>query len=301
MSRPEILALPIRLQFATRKSDVVTLRPFIEQAGNANKYMMERFFISQKNIVLTEENPDYLIILNHLNYDISHPREQTIGVVTEPSWSPNFLPGYLNRKCAVVISHVVEPFGNGVFGHSLCPPWVTREAVSVIPEKRKKLSIIVSPHKPNEQSSNYSFRHDLIQAILDSDLDCDIYGKWAGTDSRLKGFVEDKVDALLPYEFSVAIENTCEPGYSTEKLIDCFLTETQPVYLGDPLAQLHYGDNCLIPLNTKNPLELLQKIVNEDIEYNHEAVVVAKEKYLSSFNLLSRVLEVISELESKRK
>ena len=42
--------------------------------------------------------------------------------------------------------------------------------------------------------------------------------------SRLRGEVADKTEALLPYEFSVAIENIGESGYLTEKLLDCFLT-----------------------------------------------------------------------------
>ncbi len=293
---------PIHLQFATRKSDVKTLRPFIEQAENTHSYIAERLFNLQTNIVITDKNPDYLIIINNPNYEILHPREKTIGIVTEPSWSPNFTSEYFQKRCSVVISHFFAPTDNAIYGHSLCLPWVTTKDVSVIPEKSKKLSIILSPLKPRIERSkaNYLFRHNLIKLILDSDIDCDIYGDWAGTDSRLKGFVENKIDALLPYEFSVAIENTCEAGYSTEKLIDCFLAQTQPVYMGDPFAQLHYGDNAIIPIDRDNPLEVLQKINNKEIKYNYDAVLKAKNKYLSSYNLFKRVLEVIDDLESSK-
>ncbi|MCF6224866.1 MAG: glycosyltransferase family 10 [Xanthomonadales bacterium] len=291
----------IRLQFITRKSNAKNSRPFIEQAENPNDYIAERFLISQRNILLTDKNPDYLIILNNPNYEISHPRERTIGIVTEPSWSSNFVPDYLYKKCVYVISHFAAPANNAIFCHSLCLPWVTKKEVSKIPEKSKKLSIIVSPLNPNKEipKSNYLFRHSLIKSILDSDLDCDIYGDWSGadTDTRIKGYIEHKIDALLPYEFSIAIENTCELGYSTEKLIDCFLAETQPVYLGDPVAQLHYGDHSLIPLDTKNPMKVLQDIINNKIKYNHTAVVAAKNKYLDSFNLLDKILTTINYLE----
>lgn len=46
--------------------------------------------------------------------------------------------------------------------------------------------------------------------------------------------VAGKNEALDAYRFSVAIENSRSPGYFTEKILDCFLTRTAPVYWGDP-------------------------------------------------------------------
>lgn len=47
-------------------------------------------------------------------------------------------------------------------------------------------------------------------------------------------YVSNKVDGLRKYAFSIAIESCRERGYFTEKLIDCFLTGTIPIYWGDP-------------------------------------------------------------------
>jgi len=51
-----------------------------------------------------------------------------------------------------------------------------------------------------------------------------------------KGFnpVDKKEDALNDYMFSVVLENEECPGYFTEKIIDCFLTGTIPIYVGAP-------------------------------------------------------------------
>ena len=43
-----------------------------------------------------------------------------------------------------------------------------------------------------------------------------------------------KVEALGPYRFSVAIENSSVSWYFTEKLLDCFATFTVPIYWGCP-------------------------------------------------------------------
>lgn len=289
---------PLRLQFATRKSGLSGDLPFIERCENQNDYIKERLDAAHHSVVLTDQDPDFLIILNRLNYDLPHPKSRTIGVVTEPTWSKNMRPEYLNERCALVISHSPDHLNNPVHGHSLCVPWVTSSAASIKPVKHKKLSIIASPLNTGEAGTNYEFRHNLIQAILATDLDCDIYGDWPGTDSRLKGVVSDKTEALLPYEFSIAIENSCEPGYSTEKLIDCFLTETQPVYLGDCLAKQHYGEKSLILLSKEQPLDTIRHVLDGTIAYCADAVRAAKTRYLNSYNLLSQVTSAIESITS---
>ncbi|MDR3266636.1 MAG: hypothetical protein LBT24_03600, partial [Tannerella sp.] len=42
----------------------------------------------------------------------------------------------------------------------------------------------------------------------------------------------DKWEVLAPYKYHIAIENSSQPYYWTEKLSDCFLTQTFPVYYG---------------------------------------------------------------------
>lgn len=46
--------------------------------------------------------------------------------------------------------------------------------------------------------------------------------------------LKNKADALRDYAFHVAIENTRQDYYFSEKLIDCFLTGAIPVYWGCP-------------------------------------------------------------------
>ena len=45
---------------------------------------------------------------------------------------------------------------------------------------------------------------------------------------------QEKVNALRAFCFHIAIENVARRGYFSEKLLDCFLTRTVPVYWGDP-------------------------------------------------------------------
>ncbi|MEH6587182.1 MAG: glycosyltransferase family 10 [Halioglobus sp.] len=284
----------LKLRFATWRSKDSGVRPFIEQCDDQNAYIAQRFDLAKYNVVLTEKDPDFLIILNHLYHDIPHPKSHTIGVITEPGWSNNHKPGWLNKYCDTVLSHTGHGLANAIVSHSLCVPWITVHQANEIPQKTKKLSLIASSLNSDVSGTNYQFRHDLVKMILDSDLQCDIYGDWPGNDPRLKGELADKADALLPYEFSVAIENICEPGYATEKLLDCFLAETQPVYLGDPQAPDHYDQDAITILPKKQPLDVLRGVVDGKLCYDSDAVKRAKARYLNDHNLLAQLTDLIN-------
>lgn len=44
--------------------------------------------------------------------------------------------------------------------------------------------------------------------------------------------IENKIDGLRDFKYQIVIENESQEGYFTEKLIDCFLTGTVPIYMG---------------------------------------------------------------------
>ena len=45
---------------------------------------------------------------------------------------------------------------------------------------------------------------------------------------------DSKDHLFLDYQFSIAIENSRQPNYFTEKLLDCLITKTIPIYWGCP-------------------------------------------------------------------
>ncbi len=58
-----------------------------------------------------------------------------------------------------------------------------------------------------------------------------------GIDAHYKGDKWDvKKQFLSPYKFTIAFENDIYPGYQTEKLYDAMLTNSIPIYCGDPLV-----------------------------------------------------------------
>ena len=83
----------------------------------------------------------------------------------------------------------------------------------------------------------------------------------------------DKNEGVEPYFFSVAIENSRSPGYATEKIIDCFLTKTVPIYWGDPTIGENFNTDGIICCNTERELDAAIRSVTEaDYKKRIEAI-----------------------------
>ena len=67
--------------------------------------------------------------------------------------------------------------------------------------------------------------------------------------------VASKNEALDSFRFSVAIENSRSAGYFTEKILDCFLTRTVPIYWGDPSIGQAFDAHGIICCETEAEID----------------------------------------------
>jgi hypothetical protein len=68
-----------------------------------------------------------------------------------------------------------------------------------------------------------------------------------------KGSITRKYDVLKNYNFSIALENVFgHDGYITEKIIDCLLSGTIPIYKGAPNITEYIPANCFINFDDFN-------------------------------------------------
>ena len=113
-------------------------------------------------------------------------------------------------------------------------PWIEPKDQQIYP-KTKLVSMIVSN---KVMCPGHQFRQK-IRAQLQGKVDL-----W-GT-----GFnpIADKVDALKDYMFSIAMENDNYPGIFCEKITDCFVTGTIPIYWGDPTIGEFFDERGIIRL-----------------------------------------------------
>lgn len=76
-----------------------------------------------------------------------------------------------------------------------------------------------------------------------------------------------KVDVLKDFKFQVVIENTKKDFWFTEKLIDCFVTGTVPIYYGCPSVSKFFNDKGIIEFNSLDKLEEILNNINDN-EYS---------------------------------
>lgn len=81
--------------------------------------------------------------------------------------------------------------------------------------------------------------------------------KGDGFGEYFNNHVEYKLDSLKDYRYQVVVENDIEEGWFTEKLIDCFVTGTVPIY---------YGTSCL-PGFDKNGMIIAKYYSVNELEY----------------------------------
>jgi len=71
-------------------------------------------------------------------------------------------------------------------------------------------------------------------------------GRWR---NNVGGPVADKLAFQKKHKFSMAFENACHPGYTTEKLMQSFAAQTVPIYWGDPRVAETFNKEAFINCN----------------------------------------------------
>lgn len=164
-------------------------------------------------------------------------------------------------------------------------------------DKNKLFSGVISGH--NALDGHY-FRLKILEKIKQK-IELDLYGKG-------HNFIPDKWDALYPYKFSLAMENSSQENYWTEKIMDCYLACTMPVYFGCPNINHFFPADSFITIDVNNLSysldEMAEKLTPEYYEANYQSILEARELCLYKYSTapgLSNIVETHHTLGSKRK
>ena len=99
-------------------------------------------------------------------------------------------------------------------------------------------------------------------------------------------FVEDKWDGLAPYRYAIAVENHSNPYYWSEKLFDCFLAWTMPIYYGCTEITRYFPAEAMVQIDINDPdaVERIREAVASDRwRRNRDAIAHARELVLNSY------------------
>lgn len=272
---------------------------------NLLKRFMNNYNVYDETLGFTiNEDYDYAVVFNK-SYQKIRNNAKVITIIQEPSWSTVHINNQFLTDSDYLIIHDRELFeslhqielGKRVFEapsymfYHDHVNWSFFETVKSVP-KTKKLSMIVS--SLGLEVGNYGKRLRLLRRILASDLDIDIYGKGFNlADERYKGMLEYKHTGLLPYEYSIAVENSQEKNYITEKFVDCALCNTIPIYSGAPNISEVYNEKYFrtIDLDSPTVIDDIREIIKipapkQDVDSN-------KDRYFQQRNIYQLIKDIV--------
>jgi hypothetical protein len=188
------------------------------------------------------------------------PLEKRFGLLLEPSpVSPSVALSLCHAtKFRTIFTH--DPFllkmspiyRKNLFGTS----WSFRsEDLTGPPEKHAVISMITSCMSTTD---GHRLRLRLAKLLHQNQSGVAIFGR----DIPWGPFLPDRRDGVAPFLFSIVVENCRKPNYFSEKLVDCFVTRTVPLYWGCPnITEFFDPRGLLIFDNEKSFFELIERVM----------------------------------------
>lgn len=192
--------------------------------------------------------------------------------------------------------------------------------------RKKKLCTLIAGHKLNNHSLElYSKRIEAIRWFENNHLkDFDLYGigwnQYSSSNKYInyilhkfklaslfgpnypsyKGKVDNKNTVLEKYKFTICYENGKDiPGYITEKIFDCFIAGSIPIYWGANNVEKHIPKNCFIDKKRFNTYEELYTFMTSMKEKTYLEYLDNIEIFLNSDSIKQFTSEYFSEVISR--
>jgi len=99
-------------------------------------------------------------------------------------------------------------------------------------------------------------------------------------------------EPLFDSQFHICIENSQSLNYFTEKIIDCFVTKTIPIYFGAPNISNFFNVNGMFIANN---FEDIIRICNSIDEYTYDSKI---EFIDENFELAQKYITIVDRLEN---
>ena len=241
---------------------------------------------------------DYVVILNSFPEDtvVTCPPEHVWAIMQEPpssSYRKHLLrSGLFSRVYTPDVSLQGDKY---IQSHGSIPWHVKKDYDTLksgpLPVKTRVLSWITSAQMlVKGHRRRMAFLHQLQRHTT-----FDLWG-WGFTP------IEDKWDGLAPYRYALAVENHSGPFYWSEKLADCFLSWTMPIYYGCENLEAYFPAESFVRIDIQSPdaIRVIQEVIKSDLWLkNREAIAYARELVLDKYQLFPFVANEIQLFESR--
>jgi hypothetical protein len=238
-------------------------------------------------------------VFNSLSFQIE--KAQAISnhiylIAPEPYPVQNYSRRFTNQFNSVITSQREMIHENKLLSHVPTPWFINKsydELIAMSPIfKTKKISVITSNKLITE---GHKRRFEFVMKLKDYfNEEIDLFGRGVND-------FEDKWDVLSPYQYSIAIENGFHVDYFTEKITDCFLSYTFPLYSGCTNINRYFDEKSyeIIDMtNLNKALRQIETIITSDTHYDEHLnnIIHARSLCLDSYNIFPFISNFLDDL-----
>jgi hypothetical protein len=263
------------------------------------------FFIDEE-----VEECDYWVVYEGLKRD-EHTRcspQNTIIITGEPPSIKDYNPRFLAQFGTVITCNPNINHSHVILGQQ-SQPW--HAGIVRTPERNSTVKL----NYDDFQNINYNQKDKLISVI------CSMKSATMGHRQRLRfvdhlrkhfngkldifgrGFnpIPDKWDAIYPYKYHIALENSSIQDYWTEKLSDAFLGLAYPIYYGCTNISSYFPSKSFSSIDIYDPekaISVIEEIIeNRTYEKSMKYILEAKSLVLNQYNLFPMLASVCHDLK----
>ncbi|WP_423818718.1 glycosyltransferase family 10 [Salinimicrobium sp. TIG7-5_MAKvit] len=257
------------MENSTPKPVKIWFTDFYKGFDPANNYLYE-ILSRHYELVLDPENPDFLIYSCYGHDFLKYPNPVKIFYTGE-----NLVPDFNLCDYALGFSHL--EFGNR---------YLRYPNFALIPDQFEELlkprSFTIEDVEKKEYFCNFIYSNSQADPMRDeffyllsnyrkvhspgrhlNNATMDIGGRFT------KDWMYSKLKFQSKCKFSIAFENSSSPGYTTEKLMHAYITNTIPIYWGNPEVAKDFNPKSLINCHEFKTFEEVIERVKE-IDQNDE-------------------------------
>ena len=159
------------------------------------------------------------------------------------------------------------------------------------PNKTKLISVI---------SSNKAFTSGHLKRIRFVERLKEYYGDKIDVFGRGYNDFVDKLDVIQPYKYHIVIENTSEKYYWTEKLADCYIGESFPIYYGCTNISDYFPKESYkaIDINDfEGSVKIIDELIASDCYENTKSLLgTCKDLVLDDYNMFNYLARCLDNL-----
>lgn len=245
----------------------------------------------------TIEECDYLVILDYPQDDFSIKvnKDNIIHLCLEPPNEVSKYRQYANKKVKLIYNQL-DIKKNNILSHGALPWHIDKDfdfLTNLKVEGLNKENKIVWVTSNQRSSKGHNIRMDFLDSIKELPF-VELYGRGINP-------IDDKWEVLNKSKYAIAYENFQNDYYWTEKIMDCYLSFTMPLYFGCNAIENFFPKDSFIQIDPRDKhidLFLKEIVTSNKWEENIEAIIKARELILNEYQLFPFLYHQIKALES---